>query len=142
MIMRPLRLSMLNARPAPPSWVFGCDGVEQGDTGAGALLPSSRARDLCACSVLTPWAWCRACGGGEPIPMNKTLSGGELIRCEACKTVRCSANCGCVFYNTPEVPDDRFMLVSQMIVNEWYICLLKMRTSRESPLSIPGARRV
>ena len=106
------RMNMCRTHATPPGWIFGCSEVEQGDTGAGVLLPSSRARDLCACSVLTPWAWCWACDGGEPTPMSKTLSGGELVRCQDCRTVRCTANCGCVFYNTPEVPDDRFMLFS------------------------------
>ena len=106
------RIHRYRTRATPPGWIFGCSEVEQGDTGAGVLPPSDWARDLCACSVLTPWAWCWACGGGEPIPMSKTLSGGELIRCQDCKTMRCTANCGCVFYNTPEVPDDRFMLFS------------------------------
>ena len=57
--------------------------------------------------------------GGGPIrnpdtryPMRQTLVGGELIRCQTCKTVRCAANCGSVLYNTPEVADDRFMLLS------------------------------
>ena len=112
LLLHAIRMSTLNTRSAPPAWIFGCDGVEQGDTGAGVLLPSDQARDLCACSVLTPWAWCWVCGGGGPIPMRQTLVGGELIRCQTCKTVRCTANCGCVLYNTPEVADDRFMLLS------------------------------
>ena len=112
LLLHAIRMSTLNTRSAPPAWIFGCDGVEQGDTGAGVLLPSDQVRDLCACSVLTPWAWCWVCGGGGPIPMRQTLVGGELIRCQTCKTVRCTANCGCVLYNTPEVADDRFMLLS------------------------------
>ena len=58
LLLHAIRMSTLNASPAPPAWIFGCDGAEQGDTGAGVLLPSDQARDLCACSVLTPWAWC------------------------------------------------------------------------------------
>jgi hypothetical protein len=58
LLLHAIRMSTLIASPAPPAWIFGCNGVEQGDTGAGVLLSSDQARDLCACSVLTPWAWC------------------------------------------------------------------------------------
>ena len=33
-----------------------------------------------------------------------TASGGMLIRCYGCATVRCSAGCGFLIYGAPEVP--------------------------------------
>jgi len=47
------RINRYRTRATPPGWISGCSEVEQGDIGAGVLPPSDRARDLCACSVLS-----------------------------------------------------------------------------------------
>ena len=136
-------MNMYRTHATPPGWIFGCSEVEQGDTGAGVLLPSSRARDLCACSVLTPWAWCWACDGGEPTPMSKTLSGGELVRCQDCRTVRCTANSKlwlCVLQHQRylTIASCYLAIVIEYLTVYYLTVYISRRTSRESPLYPEG----
>lgn len=97
-------------------------------TFANSLLTEyMTAEDGCDCSVLTPWAWCRACGGEE--------SGIELIRCQTCGLVRCSSNCGFVIRNTPETPTEELW---EQTDNECHECPIPEGAWKEYPRAAPA----
>ena len=80
------------------------------------------AEDGCDCYVLSPWAWCRACGGED--------SDIPLIRCQTCGLVKCSINCGFVMRNTPETPTDGWW---EQIINECHACPIPEGAWKEYP---------
>ena len=57
----------------------------------------------CECTVLSEWAACQFRTCFDWNSMSRHALGGTLIRCHTCGTVRCSANCGVVLFNTPEL---------------------------------------
>jgi hypothetical protein len=57
----------------------------------------------CGCTVLTEWAPCQFRTCFDWNTMSPHAGSGTLIRCHTCGTVRCSANCGVLIFNTPEL---------------------------------------
>ena len=60
----------------------------------------------CPCDVLSTWAKCPRCKQREDATAGtrEAWFGGDLVRCHKCGTVRCTAACGYVLFNTPEEP--------------------------------------
>ena len=60
----------------------------------------------CPCDVLSTWAKCPRCKQREEATAGTRVAwfGGDLVRCHKCGTVRCTAACGYVLFNTPEEP--------------------------------------